>query len=294
MTRMGMDVAAVEQVARNITAQADRLNQLSGQIGRSVTQLNNLWYGTDSQHLVHTRWPQNRAALASAETVLRSMARSLRMHATEQRRASGAGGGALSALARGPSGGTAHGGTRQVDDHSRSALSALRDWWQDPLSNTSYIDRAVRGSATVGLGPAIGSGFGQVGSVALRGVSRRDLFELIPGVGKLTLLQDAGEVIAGHRPWSDLIGPLGSTALGVAGKASKALAAKAAAPLYLGSVAIKITDFAAKEAAKGDFSAAGRQQVADYIWSNPTEAAKAAAESVVEALPKIAKAFWPF
>lgn len=93
MARMGMDVDAVESIARSIQGDADRLGQLTANVEALVRKLPGLWDGADASRFVQQWWPQHRKTLTAVQESVRGLGQSALNNAAEQRQASNASGG---------------------------------------------------------------------------------------------------------------------------------------------------------------------------------------------------------
>lgn len=91
MARMGMDVDAVESIARAIQGDADRLGQLTANVEALVRKLPGLWDGADATRFVQEWWPQHRKTLTAVQESVRGLGQSALNNAAEQRQASGTG-----------------------------------------------------------------------------------------------------------------------------------------------------------------------------------------------------------
>ena len=89
MARMGMDVEAVESIAKGIQSDADRLGQLTTSIEALVRRLPGLWEGADAMRFVNDWWPQHRKTLGAVQESVRGLGQSALNNASEQRQASG-------------------------------------------------------------------------------------------------------------------------------------------------------------------------------------------------------------
>ncbi len=90
MARMGMDVDAVELIARSIQGDADHLGQLTANVEALVRKLPGLWDGADATRFVHEWWPQHRKTLGAVQESVRGLGQSALNNASEQRQASAA------------------------------------------------------------------------------------------------------------------------------------------------------------------------------------------------------------
>jgi uncharacterized protein YukE len=91
MTKMGMDVDAVESVGRQLRQSAASVDSLVGGIDRTVSGLTGVWDGPDAQRFVQQSWPTLRKALVAAQGSVDGLGQSALNNASEQRHASGAG-----------------------------------------------------------------------------------------------------------------------------------------------------------------------------------------------------------
>lgn len=97
MTKMGMDVEAVESVGRQLKQSAASVESLVGGIDKTVSGLTGLWDGPDAQRFVQQSWPTLRKALVAAQSSVEGLGQSALNNASEQRgasRATGSGGAA--------------------------------------------------------------------------------------------------------------------------------------------------------------------------------------------------------
>ena len=90
MARMGMDVEAVESIARGIQGDAERLGELTASVEALVRRLPGLWRGSDATRFVEQRWPQHRTTLAAVQESVRGLGQSALNNAADQRAASDA------------------------------------------------------------------------------------------------------------------------------------------------------------------------------------------------------------
>lgn len=87
---MGMDVAAVESIARGIQGDAERLGQLSASIEALVGRLPSVWSGRDATSFVEEWRSRHRATLAAVQTSVQGLGQSALANAADQRAASAA------------------------------------------------------------------------------------------------------------------------------------------------------------------------------------------------------------
>jgi surface antigen/uncharacterized protein YukE len=92
MTKMGMDVEAVESVGRQLKQSAASVESLVGGIDKTVSGLTGLWDGPDAQRFVQQSWPTLRKALVAAQSSVEGLGQSALNNASEQRGASTANG----------------------------------------------------------------------------------------------------------------------------------------------------------------------------------------------------------
>jgi surface antigen len=89
MTKMGMDVEAVENVGRQLNQSATSVDQIVGGLDKTVNGLLQIWDGPDAQRLVQS-WPTFRKTLITAKASVAGLGQSALNNASEQRDASGA------------------------------------------------------------------------------------------------------------------------------------------------------------------------------------------------------------
>lgn len=85
MARLGMDVDAVEGIARQLQSLADQISSLESQINGKVQQLPGIWEGKDAQVFVTQWWPQHQKALKAAAEAVKGLGQSALNNASEQR-----------------------------------------------------------------------------------------------------------------------------------------------------------------------------------------------------------------
>jgi uncharacterized protein YukE len=88
MTRMGMDVEAVEGVSKQLKAQAGQIGTLVGSIDRIVSGLHGVWDGPDANTFVTQWWPEHKKQLLAAQTQIDGLGQSAWNNAQEQRNVS--------------------------------------------------------------------------------------------------------------------------------------------------------------------------------------------------------------
>jgi uncharacterized protein YukE len=88
MTKMGMDVEAVESVGRQLKQSAASVESLVGGIDKTVSGLTGLWDGPDAQRFVQQSWPTLRKALVAAQSSVEGLGQSALNNASEQRESS--------------------------------------------------------------------------------------------------------------------------------------------------------------------------------------------------------------
>ncbi|MBC7402580.1 MAG: hypothetical protein H7279_05310, partial [Microbacteriaceae bacterium] len=76
MTKMGMDVEAVESVGRQLKQSAASVESLVGGIDKTVSGLTGLWDGPDAQRFVQQSWPTLRKALVAAQSSVEGLGQS--------------------------------------------------------------------------------------------------------------------------------------------------------------------------------------------------------------------------
>lgn len=91
MARMGMDVDAVEQTARDLKRTGESVATLVANIDRTVKSLASVWDGPDARKFVGEWWPQHKAALLAAGENVSGLGQSALNNASEQRDVSGGG-----------------------------------------------------------------------------------------------------------------------------------------------------------------------------------------------------------
>lgn len=91
MTRLGMDVEAVEDAGRQLRIEAAAITQLLSTIDRAVNALPSIWDGRDGAIFVRQSWPRLRGMLVAARDAVDGLGESALRNATEQRLASGSG-----------------------------------------------------------------------------------------------------------------------------------------------------------------------------------------------------------
>lgn len=89
MTLIGMDVEAVNQLGKDLTTQADQVNQITSRIDQIVRQLPAIWKGTDAQRFVDWWTNQHRPSLRAAHDAIQGLGQSAKNNAEDQARASG-------------------------------------------------------------------------------------------------------------------------------------------------------------------------------------------------------------
>jgi uncharacterized protein YukE len=87
MTRLGMDVDAVESIGHQMIAKAASLGSVGGAAGRLIQHGHSLWQGNTSRHWLE-QWQRDEAAVRRLVHDLDAMGRKLLAQATEQRDAS--------------------------------------------------------------------------------------------------------------------------------------------------------------------------------------------------------------
>jgi uncharacterized protein YukE len=92
MTKMGMDVDAVESVGRQLKQSAASIETIVGGIDKTVNGLLSTWDGPDAQRFVQQTWPTFRKSFAAAQTSVDGLGQSALNNAAEQRQASGVNG----------------------------------------------------------------------------------------------------------------------------------------------------------------------------------------------------------
>ncbi|QTE28987.1 WXG100 family type VII secretion target [Pengzhenrongella sicca] len=88
MARLGMDVDAVEGIAKQLQSLADQISSLESQINGKVQQLPGIWDGRDAQTFVTQWWPQHQKALKSAAEAVKGLGQSALNNASQQREVS--------------------------------------------------------------------------------------------------------------------------------------------------------------------------------------------------------------
>ena len=88
MARIGMDVDAVEGIARQLQQLGEQINALESQINGKVHQLPGIWEGQDAQTFVTQWWPQHQKSLRSAAEAVKGLGQSALNNASEQRNVS--------------------------------------------------------------------------------------------------------------------------------------------------------------------------------------------------------------
>ncbi len=89
MTYLYMDVDAVEQIARQLQAQADHLVGIIQAVDRSVETAKAAWDGQDANAFRDSWVGEHRTALVSLADAVRHLSAEAVRNATEQRQASG-------------------------------------------------------------------------------------------------------------------------------------------------------------------------------------------------------------
>jgi uncharacterized protein YukE len=89
MTRMGMDVQAVEAASKDLKRRAQDINHLVGDLDRLVKGLLGVWDGPDANTFVNNWWPEHRKQLVAASTHIEGLGQSAWNNAQEQRNVSG-------------------------------------------------------------------------------------------------------------------------------------------------------------------------------------------------------------
>jgi len=93
MTRLGMDVDAVERIGHGLQTDAEALTALTARVDALVRRLPGLWDGKDASDFVGTWWPRHRASLQAVRSQISGLGQSALNNASEQRGASAATGG---------------------------------------------------------------------------------------------------------------------------------------------------------------------------------------------------------
>ncbi len=94
MTRLGMDVDAVESAGRALQAHADRIDGIVRALDRTVKALGPVWEGSTATRFIQQTWPQYRAQLVTARQHIAGLGQSALNNVSEQRGVSSAKGSA--------------------------------------------------------------------------------------------------------------------------------------------------------------------------------------------------------
>jgi len=131
MTKMGMDVEAVESVGRQLKQSAASVESLVGGIDKTVSGLTGLWDGPDAQRFVQQSWPTLRKALVAAQSSVEGLGQSALNNASEQRGASAANGSGIAGGSTANNGdgvstlGTIPGTHSDANQHGSTSVGAL-------------------------------------------------------------------------------------------------------------------------------------------------------------------------
>ena len=85
MTRLGMDVDAVESAGRALKAHAERIDGIVRALDRTVKTLGPVWEGATARRFIQQTWPEYRAHLISARSHIEGLGQSALNNASEQR-----------------------------------------------------------------------------------------------------------------------------------------------------------------------------------------------------------------
>lgn len=122
MTRMGMDVTAVEQAARDLKAKAAEIGSLVGQVDRHVAALSAIWEGRDAHQFRAQTWPTHKRELQAVQRAVEELGEIARRNAAEQREASMGAGASLHA-------GAGAGGVPSSNGATLNGTQGWNDYW---------------------------------------------------------------------------------------------------------------------------------------------------------------------
>lgn len=88
MTIWGMDVEAVERVAKSLADRSNDLSLVVSTLDRVVNELSSVWYGKDSSEFTSQLWPQHKRALLAVVAEIEGLSQTVRGNVTDQNQAS--------------------------------------------------------------------------------------------------------------------------------------------------------------------------------------------------------------
>lgn len=88
-TFVGMDVDQVQQLSKDLRAQAERIEDVSGRIDDLIRRMGTIWRGTDAERFADWWSSQHRPAVRAVHDAIEGLAQSAKNNADDQARASG-------------------------------------------------------------------------------------------------------------------------------------------------------------------------------------------------------------